>query len=164
MAELDNKKLALIHILKKELKLRDSDYRNMLKRVTGVTSAGELDEKKFRKLMNYFVRSGYYRINRDGLTLRQKMYIKHLAGNLDWSADHLDNFIHKYYHKSDVDRLTKKEAMKVIESLKNIKGKKIFPKRIPPEKKTFKRGPIQADKSQNQTDTITIYKPGILVK
>ncbi len=117
---MDKKKLALIHIIKKELKLSDALYRKILRDAAGVESARDLDEAKFRKLMNYFVRSDYYRLNRSGLTIRQKLYIRHLAEALGWQNEHLDNFIHKYYHEQGLDALTKKEAMKVIESLKNI--------------------------------------------
>ena len=117
---MDQKKLALIHIIKKELNLGDQEYRKILYAAVGVNSARDLDEKKFRKLMNYFVRSKHYRINSFGLTLRQKLYIKHFIQQLAWSNEHLNNFIHKYYHKCHIDKLTKKEAVKLIESLKNV--------------------------------------------
>lgn len=117
---IDKKKLAVIHIIKKELCLSDEEYRNILQQAANVSSAKDLDESKFRKLMRFFVRSSYYRVNRHGLTIRQKLYIKYLGQNLGWTEEHLNNFIHRYYHKSDVDRLTKKEAIKAIESLKAI--------------------------------------------
>lgn len=117
---IDRKKLALIHIVKKELNLSDVEYRNILQQATGVRSAKELDGEKFKKLMNYFVRSKYYRVNPFGLTIKQKLYIKYLAGGLGWSDEHVRNFIHKYYHKFDIDRLTRKEAIKLIESLKAV--------------------------------------------
>lgn len=117
---IDNKKLAIIHIIKKELNLSDEEYRDILKQAADVESAKDLDEGKFRKLMNYFVRSSHYRLNPYGLTIRQKLYIQDLAGQIAWSISHLNNFIRKYYHKADIDYLTKKEAAKVIESLKNI--------------------------------------------
>jgi len=118
---MDNKKLAVIHIVKKELKLSDSEYRDILRRVAGVDSAKDLTDELFKKLMNYFVRSSYYRVNSLGLTIRQKLYIKHLAENVGWENGHLNNFILKYYHKAGLDALSKKEAAKVIESLKAIK-------------------------------------------
>ena len=117
---MDNKKLALIHIIKKELSLTDSEYRGILKEAAGVQSAKELNEESFRKLMNYFVRSKYYRVNQFGLTMRQKMYIKYLVQELGWDEPHLKNFLHKYYHKYEIDKLTKAEAIMVIESLKAI--------------------------------------------
>ena len=118
---MDRKKLAIIHIVKKELKLSDQEYRNILQQATGVNSAKDLDEKKFKKLMKYFVRSGYYRLNPQGLTIKQKLYIKYLSQQLDWTEEHLNNFIHKYYHKPKIEKLTRKEAIKAIESLKNVK-------------------------------------------
>ncbi len=120
MARIDQKKLALIHIVKKELNLDDSQYRQMLKKAAGVESAKDLDQKGFRKLMNYFVRSRHYRARPHGLTIRQKIFIKMLSQNLAWDKDHLGNFIRKYYHKGSLDGLSKKEAIKLIESLKNI--------------------------------------------
>lgn len=118
---LDNKKLAVIHIVKKELGLSDPEYRKILRKVTGVDSAKELNYKGFRKLMNYFVRSDHYRINSLGMTIKQKIFIDKLAGDLEWDDRHLQNFVNKYYGKSDVKKLTKKEASKLIESLKNVK-------------------------------------------
>lgn len=118
---MDKNKLAVIHIVKKELNLADEEYRDILKRVTGVPSAKSLDDAGFRKLMNFFVRSRYYRVNPQGLTIRQKLYVKYLAKEIGWDEAHLGNFIRKYYHESGLDRLTGKEAAKLIESLKAIK-------------------------------------------
>lgn len=117
---MDKKKLALIHIIKKELKLSEAEYRRILKEATGVVSAKELNGSGFRKLMNYFVRSRYYRINPDGLTIRQKLYIQYLTKRLSWTKAHLINFIHKYYHKASINGLTKQEAIRLIESLKGV--------------------------------------------
>lgn len=113
--------MALIHIIKKELNLSDTEYRGILEKVAGVRSAKDLDEGKFRKLMNYFVRSKYYRVNPFGLTMRQKLYIKYLAQRMGWQESHLNNFLHKYYHKPGIDGLTKEEASRAIESLKNVR-------------------------------------------
>ena len=118
---MDKKKLALIHIVKKELGLSDPEYRAILHKAAGVNSAKDLDEEKFRVLMNYFVRSSHYRLNAQGLTIRQKLFIKYLAQQLHWDQPHLDNFIHKYYGKTGIDTLSRKEAIKVIESLKHIR-------------------------------------------
>lgn len=112
--------MALVHIVKKELGIDDAEYKNILQRAAGVTSARDLDNEKFRKLMNFFVHSNYYQVNPFGLTMRQKLYIKYLGHQLDWGDTHINNFIHKYYHKPGLDSLSKKEAVKVIESLKNV--------------------------------------------
>ena len=117
---LDRKKLAVIHIVKRELDLSEKQYRDTMERETGVRSAKDLDEQGFRRLMRYFAGSRHYRINRYGLTFRQKLFIKHLVDDLDWDSHHFKNFLNKYYKKTAIDKLTKKEAGKVIESLKNI--------------------------------------------
>ncbi len=116
----DHKKLAVIHIVKRELGLSDDVYRDILERETGVRSAKDLDEKGFRRLMRYFAGSKHYRINKYGLTFRQKMFIKHLVDDLGWDMQHFKNFLNKYYKKTELDKLTKREASKLIESLKNI--------------------------------------------
>lgn len=117
---IDKKKLAAIHIVKKELDLSEEEYRRILREAAGVNSAKDLDDGKFRQVMNYFVRSNYYRLNPSGLTIRQKLYIEFLAGQLHWEVPHVRNFLHKYYHKFNIEELSKKEAIKVIESLKHI--------------------------------------------
>lgn len=118
---IDHKKLAVIHIVKRELKLSDEEYRNILQLAAGVNSAKDLDEAGFRRLMRFFARSNHYRINSQGLTLRQKLFIRHLFAELHWSPPHCRNFLMKYYRKPAIEDLNKKEASKVIEALKQIK-------------------------------------------
>ncbi|MBU1045267.1 MAG: regulatory protein GemA [Candidatus Omnitrophica bacterium] len=118
---LDRKKLALIHIIKKNLGLSDELYREILFQAAGVRSAKDLNEQSFHKLMKHFVRSSYFQKNQYGITLKQKMYIDYLSEKIDWTQDHLINFIRKYYHKTDLDHLTRKDAAKTIEALKNIR-------------------------------------------
>jgi hypothetical protein len=117
---MDRKKLALIHILKKELNLADEEYRSILRTTAGVSSSKDLDEPKFRKLMRYFVRSRFYVLNRSGLTIKQKLYIDHLRKELGWTDDHFANFLRKYYRKTSLLALTKADAGKVIVALKHI--------------------------------------------
>jgi len=121
---MDRKKLALIHIIKRELNLSDEAYRDILFRAAGVESAKDLDAAKFRKLMNHFVRSPYYRVNQRGLTLRQKILIQSLARDLGWDTRHLDNFIRKYHHCPGCLDLSRREAINVIESLKQIRNRR----------------------------------------
>jgi len=117
---LDHAKLAVIHITVKELGLSDQKYRDTLEKVAGVRSSRDLDEAGFRKLMRYFARSKHYRINANGMTFRQKFYIRHLIEDLGWDPAHFVNFLRKYYHTGSVEKLTKREASKLIESLKHI--------------------------------------------
>jgi hypothetical protein len=117
---LDNKKLAVIHNVKKELNLSDQEYRDTLEKITGVRSAKNLDYPGFRKLMNYFARTKHYRAKANGITFRQKLYIKGLIEQLNWNEWHFKNFLKKYYKRQTIESLTKKEAGKAIKSLKNI--------------------------------------------
>ena len=104
------------------MELGDEDYHCLLKRIAGVESAKDLDEAGFRKMMRFFVRSDYYRANSFGMTLKQKLFIKSLAGQLGWEETRLTNFIRKYYRRPGLDHLNRKEASKRIESLKAIRG------------------------------------------
>jgi|CXWL01.1.fsa_nt_gi hypothetical protein len=126
MARISQKKLAVIHLIKKELHLSDAQYRRMMHEAVGVTSAKELDELQFHQLMNYFVRSRHYQANNHGMTLRQKMYIESLARQLGWDSLHLDHFIHKYYYERDLRSLNKQEASRLIESLKNVRAHQAY--------------------------------------
>jgi len=117
---LNHKQLAVIHITVKELGLSELEYRDTLEKVTGVRSSRELDEAGFRKLMRYFVRSHHYQVNAHRMTLRQKLYIRHLVEDLGWDPNHFSNFLHKYYHSEAVEKLDKASASKLIESLKHI--------------------------------------------
>jgi hypothetical protein len=117
---IDHKKLAVIHIVKRELCLSDDEYRDLLERETGVRSARDLDGKGFKRLMRYFTSSSHYRLNKFGLTLRQKLFIQHLLHDLGWDRRHFKNFLNKYFKKTEINELTKKEASNLIESLKNI--------------------------------------------
>ena len=117
---LDHKKLAVIHIVEKELGLADQEYRDALEKITGGRSAKELDEAGFRKLMRHFARSRHYRVNAQGLTFRQQLFIKHLVTDLGWDQTHFRNFLRKYYRQETITTLSRREASKVIESLKQI--------------------------------------------
>ena len=117
---LDHNKLAVIHIVKKELGLSDKEYRDQLEKITGVRSAKYLDDNGFRKLMNSFARSKHYRSNQNAITFRQKIFIKDLQSRLGWDERHLVNFTNKYYQKSNLNNFSKKEGVKLIESLKNV--------------------------------------------
>jgi phage gp16-like protein len=120
MHYIDHKKIAVIHIVKKELQLSDEAYRKILKDIAGVSSAKLLTDRSFQKLMYHFVRSQHYRAQPDGITLKQKLFIGHLLEDIGWNTQHAENFIKKYYHTPQVDALNKKNASKFIEALKHI--------------------------------------------
>ena len=117
---MDNKKLAVIHIVKRELSLRDDEYRNILERVVGVRSSRDLTDSQFHKLIRYFVRTRHYRATDKGMTLRQKYYINRLKKDLDWDDSHFQNYIKKYFHNRDLDTYSKHDASNLIVALNTI--------------------------------------------
>ncbi len=117
---MDKKKLAVIHIVKRELSLSDDEYRNILERVAGVRSAKDLTDDQFHKLMRYFVRTRHYRVTSKGITLRQIYYLRQLKGRLQWDDSHFQNYIHKYFHNRDLNTYTKHDASNLIVALKSI--------------------------------------------
>ena len=117
---MDKKKLAVIHIVKRELSLSDDDYRDILERVAGVRSAKDLTDDQFHKLMRYFVRTRHYRVTGKGITLRQKYYLQQLKEKLQWDDSHFQNYIHKYFHNRDLNSYTKHDASNLIVALNAI--------------------------------------------
>ena len=117
---MDKKKLAVIHIVKRELSLSDDEYRNTLERVAGVQSAKDLTDNQFHKLMRYFVRTRHYKATNGGITIRQKYYLRQLQEKLQWDDTHFRNYIHKYFHNRDLNTYTKHDASNLIVALKSI--------------------------------------------
>ena len=117
---MDRKKLAVIHIVKKELSLSDEEYRNILERVAGVRSSRDLTDSQFHKLMRYFVRTMHYRVTGKGITLRQKYYIKQLKKDLGWDDSHFQNYINKYFHNRDLETYSRHDASNLIVALNTI--------------------------------------------
>ena len=117
---MDNKKLAVIHIVKKELSLSDEEYRNILEQVAGVRSSRDLTDSQFHKLMRYFVRTLHYRVTSKGITLRQKYYIKQLKKALGWDDSHFQNYINKYFHNRELETYSKHDASNLIVALNTI--------------------------------------------
>lgn len=117
---MDHRKLALIHIVKKELELSDEAYRAILRRAAGVDSARDLTETGFRNLMRALVGDRGYVVNPAGLTLKQKLYLEHLQQNLGWSDGHLANFLRKYYGATGFADLSRRDASKAILALTHM--------------------------------------------
>ena len=117
---MDKKKLAVIHIVKRELSLSDDEYRNTLERIAGVRSSKDLTDDQFHKLMRYFVRTRHYRAENRGITLRQKYYLRQLKERLQWDDSHLQNYIHKYFHNRDLSTYSRHDASNLIVALKSV--------------------------------------------
>lgn len=117
---MDKKKLAVIHIVKRELSLSDDEYRSILERVAGVRSAKDLTDNQFNNLMRYFVKTRHYRSSKKGITLRQKYYLRQLKEKLQWDDTHFQNYLYKYFHNRELNTYTKHDASNLIVALKSI--------------------------------------------
>jgi hypothetical protein len=116
---IDQKKIAVIHVVIKRLGLSDVEYRSTLQRVAGVKSSKDLDETGFRKLMKALVQSPHFKTNAYGMTIKQKMFIEYLADHIGYDQGHLENYLNKYF-KHSLETLNRKQASNVIAALKHI--------------------------------------------
>jgi hypothetical protein len=69
--------------------------------------------------MKALVVSAHFQANSYGMTLKQKLFIAHLAEELGYSDDHLENYLHKYF-KQSLATLDRKQASNVIAAMKHI--------------------------------------------
>jgi len=58
-AAVRRRQLAAIHCAKRDLALADDDYRDLLRRLTGARSAGDLDAQGRQKVMRHFEAAGW---------------------------------------------------------------------------------------------------------
>lgn len=114
------KQLALIHILKRDLKLSDREYRALLLHTANVRSAADLDSLGFRRVINRMYQLRRSRLGSGSITDRQCAFVHALAGRLGWDATHLQNFLWKCHGEKNVGRLSRQDGGKVIESLKGV--------------------------------------------
>lgn len=133
-----NKKLAAIHIAKKELKLSDEAYRAILSGL-GLFSASEItEEKQYADLMNAFKKLGYspaknkanyeFKNRREGsgspdrISAAQEYYIRGLwdLASRVRSEESLNALILRIGKVIHISWLTRKAASKVILALRDI--------------------------------------------
>ena len=55
-----DKKIAVIHKIKNDLKISEEEYRKILKESAGVISSKELDEIGYKKVIKAYMKSKYY--------------------------------------------------------------------------------------------------------
>lgn len=121
--------LAKVHIAKKELGLDDGTYRDVLRRVTGKTSAADLSKEKLEAVLAEFVRlgwtpkptakHGYKPTTGTGQTGRQKTLAKIEAiltdKGLPWGYAH--GMAAKMFGKVNLRFCTDVELRKVMQAL-----------------------------------------------
>lgn len=127
---LGKSELAVIHIAKTELKLKEDDYRYILQSNFKKDSSKNLNKIEFLKLMEIFEKLGYKKKRAkksDNATKSQIKKIKELEELLEWkdSPERLEGFIVRQTgHKSKLEWLSVSNAQKVIEGMKRMVGRK----------------------------------------
>ncbi len=132
----DKRKLALVHLAKKNLDMHEDDYRALLQRAAGVDSARNLDEKGFAALMAEFAKLGFESTaaqerrkakSRPGnhSTYAQRAYIRRLWQDYKGEEDSagLRRWLHGKFKVSDLQFLDMETARKVIYALQHFKRK-----------------------------------------
>lgn len=131
---ISRQKIALVHVGKKELGFSDGEYREILRHHGGVTSARDLDELGFKRVIDHFKALGFWvkrsweqsrpRDAGDLPTPAQLRVIEHLWEDL---AQYLDGAKHQKFrqgfygrrlHISPLGPQTRAQANHVIEVLK----------------------------------------------
>lgn len=143
------KKKALIHIAKEDLRLEEDSYRHILKGVAGVESAARLTREGFEKVMKRFHEMGFkgllldpYRPipkgrvipagspqGLDSITSSQQDFISYLLEKLGWTEGHYAVFCQRIIKRSDP--LTKRDGQKIIIGLMAILRKRTMARRNP---------------------------------
>ena len=121
--------IAALHIAKIQCGLTDDEYRELLMSCTGVTSAADLkDEEQVDSVMAAFRKLGFMpRRSRGGtarsfITRAQEGYIKSLWEKTarNPAPEALDAFVNRITHAPSLTELTRREASKVIEALRQM--------------------------------------------
>ncbi|KQX34097.1 hypothetical protein ASD04_17810 [Devosia sp. Root436] len=129
---LPGKKIALLHVAKRDLHLSDDDYRAMLVQVAGVASATELDLLGFERVIAHLTRLGFKSTwskrtfgNRAGMAspsqvdLIRKLWGEyHHQGNDETAEAALNTWLTRYHHVSALRFVTAEIAGRIIPGLK----------------------------------------------
>lgn len=114
-AMISNRQLSKIYVLVKEIGLNNDILHDLVKAMFNKT--------RLKKLS--FIEAGRL-IERLGGKNSQENYIRNLEKQLGWAEnpERLKGFIKSMFKKDSLKKLTKKEKSKLIEALKNMKGRK----------------------------------------
>lgn len=149
MVVIGQKKKALIHIAKGNLRLDEGSYRQILKGVAGVKSATRLTRKGFEKVMKRFQEMGFKGLLPDpyhpapkgrlipsrspqgleSITSSQQDFISYLLEKLNWDEGHYDAFCQRIIKRPYP--LTKRDGQKVIIGLMAILRKRRISPTLP---------------------------------
>ena len=114
-AMISNRQLSKIYVLVKEIGLNNDILHDLVKAMFNKTGLKKLS----------FIEAGKL-IERLGGKNSQENYIRNLEKQIGWAEnpERLKGFIKSMFKKDSLKKLTKKEKSKLIEALKNMKGRK----------------------------------------
>jgi hypothetical protein len=141
------KKRALIQIAKKDLKLDEKSYHQILKGVAGVENATELTKKGFEMVMKRFEKMGFKGLlldpyqpipkgrlippespqGEERITANQLGFVDYLLEKLSWDEGHYHAFCRRIIKKPEP--LTKRDGQKMIIGLMAILRQKAMRER-----------------------------------
>lgn len=126
---LPSKKIAVLHVAKKQLGLDDDNYRDILRRYGGVESATDLDEIGFSYVMRYMTALGFRSTwtkrtfgNRPGMAspaqieLMRKLWLSYHGADDGETA--LNAWLSKYHKISTLRFVSAEKAAKIVAALK----------------------------------------------
>ena len=118
------KLLAKIHIIKKDLALDDDLYRDALEAATGKRSAAEMSDREIVKAIHDLVAKGRdpYTPSPEILWKIKTMWHEVYRGNDE--TKHLRQFLFNRFKVSDVKFLDRRKAYECVEALKKMKARR----------------------------------------
>lgn len=129
------KKIALLHVAKKQLGLDDDSYRDILRRTAGVDSAADLDEIGFFHVIKHLTVLGFRSTwtkrtfgNRPGMAspsqieLMRRLWKSYDPG--DENEAHLNAWLFKYHKVSALRFVSDEKADKIIAALKAMAARR----------------------------------------
>lgn len=137
--EISSKKIAVLHVAKRDLGLDDDNYRDILRRHGGVESATDLDEIGFFHVMRYMTALGFRSTwtkrtfgNRPGMAspaqveLMRKLWLSY-HGPDDGEAA-LNAWLSKYHKVSALRFVSVEKAAKIVPALKAMVARQKSPR------------------------------------
>jgi len=130
---LSAKKIALLHVAKKQLGLDDDSYRDILGRCGGVESAADLDEVGFLYVMKYLTTLGFRSTwtqrtfgNRPNMASPAQVELMRDLSAEAYGPDEGDvkpnAWLAKYHHIGALRFVDARKASKVIHALRQMAG------------------------------------------
>lgn len=129
MAAITRQQLALLHVAKKQLGLRDVEYRELLQGAAGVESAADLDHRGYDAVMDALKRAGFKprlkpqaaKAVRPGMaTPAQLGCIRAIGREMGWDTARLTGLVRRVVKVDGLSFLTRAQAGVVIETLKSM--------------------------------------------